>query len=103
MAKIAEEIAASLVDEKQQIAVGIAHQMRHGLHAGPNGNRAMRVGEQNGAFQWRARGSRRLGVEGAGAERALERGPAGGRVAVVEMRRRAIEAVTPDLPLEYAV
>src|SRR6185312_6196073 len=46
------------------------------------------------------RGFRRfLRVEGARAQRPLELHPAGRRAAVIDMRRRAEEAVAPDLAL----
>src|SRR5665213_681302 len=90
------------MDEEKQIAIGVPHQMAHRLRYRPDGNSAMRIGKQKRAFHRRALRRGRLGVEGAGTQRACKRGPAGGRMAMIKMRCRPIEAVAADLALEHA-
>ena len=104
MAEIAEELARALMDEQQQIAVGIAHQMRHGFGAGAR--------SRSGNAHWQSSGagpngsfdrSRRLhGIEGARPQRTFEARPAGRRMAVIDVRRGPEEAVAADLALERA-
>src|SRR6185312_14195610 len=103
MAEIAKEFTSALMDEKQQIAIGVAYQIIHRRRAGPDGNHAIGILQQTSAFQRRTGLRCSLGIERARAQRPLERGPAGGCVAMVKMGRGTKETVAADLPLEGAL
>ena len=101
--EVAIEVAAALVDEQQQIAVRVAHKLRHGARDRPDRDPALRIGEQRHGTEGLValfRGRNR--IEGAGLERSLERRPAGGRVAVIEMGGGSEETVAADFALERA-
>src|SRR6266849_10681685 len=77
--------------------------MGHGTCQRPDRQGAMVITEQDGTLQRRTAGGRRPGVKGARAQRPLERGPAGRRMAMIDMGGGPEETVAADLALEGAL
>ncbi|HEY4968724.1 MAG TPA: hypothetical protein VII35_02400 [Steroidobacteraceae bacterium] len=105
MAEIAEEFAGAAMNEEHLIAVAVAYQVIHvSRGALPEAHPQRRIAEDFGGIPRRRYRLRRQcdEVKGVRTQWAFELHPAGGRVAVVKVRRRAKEAVLTHLAFERA-
>src|SRR3546814_15221529 len=100
MAVVAEELARALVYEQQIVAVTIADESIRASLGHPEAITHLVVEQDlRGIPRAVAPGDKPVQVETAGAQGTVAVDPSRGRVRVIHMRRRAVEAFASQLPL----
>src|SRR6185503_2060714 len=105
MAVIAEQIAAALMHEQKLVAVRVACELAHrsGQRPVSETERCVAENTRRGPRIGAVRRSKLRQVERARTQRSLPRCPARGRMAVIHLRRGAVEAFFSELALKCAL